>query len=302
MPLIPSIISDAPPPTPPKDWKSKPLPMPSDPGVSVTNSEDRDRQPASDTNPSQFVSRRRALSRSELAYISDGYGNDVEEAVINPDGSESLDKWRGRSQFAQPRPTPRFLSPEEKARIRLELHKQKEIEDQAARREETKRQLRLQKRKEEMLRQEQIEDDQRLARIEEEKQRALSERARRELQVQLEEESKLREIELRRQQEKQRRAEQARRIEAERLEAEKRAAEVVKRREEQRRLSEENKRIRMKEIQREFSRKSGDSVVLLAGNITVQTSTSISWKRRFFELKGDGLYFYRDSRVRAHFY
>lgn len=92
---------------------------------------------------------------------------------------------------------------------------------------------------------------------------------------------------------------QAKRLEEERQESERRAAEAARKREEQRRASDVMRKQRMKEIQAKFAKagRFGSDAVLLSGVVTVQTSVSNSWKRRFFELKSDALLFYRDSQV-----
>lgn len=243
-------------------------------------------------------SRVRAGSRSELAYNSDGVDENSDEAFINPTTSVSSKARQGRSQTLQHRPLPpRVLSPSDRARIRLEAQRKRETEEAEAQREEAERQARLKAEKEEMLRLAVVEEDQRLARIEEEKRRALAERARREMQTRLEEERRFMEAEIRREQERERRLEQARRLEEERIASERRAAEAAQRHEEEKRLMQEKRRQRMKEIQQKFAGKSDVDPVLLSGSITIQTSTSISWKRRFFELTSNELLFYRDSRV-----
>ena len=102
-------------------------------------------------------------------------------------------------------------------------------------------------------------------------------------------------MELRRQKERERRRRETQELEAKMKEMELRAAEAAKKKAEQRRMTEASKKQRMKTIQDKYARANG---VLLAGSVTVQTSMSISWKRRYFELSRNALAFYRDSQVR----
>lgn len=280
--IINAIEDEKPPPTPPKDFSNKPLPLKSASHfVMRTKSDGMWNQPSRD----------RAQSRSELPYASDEGSDEV--AVI---GSYSA---RGRSDFSQQRLPPRVLSPEDRARLRVEEHKKREAERLRAEKDEAEHRARLKREREEMIRIERMEEDMRLARIEEEKRLALAERERRAYEERLEEEHRYREIEARRQRERERRAEQSRQLELERLTAERRAAEAKKRMEEQKRRSEERRRERMKEIQEMINLRKGPDPVLLQGNVTVQSSNSISWKRRFFELTGSKLLLYRDARVSA---
>lgn len=272
--IINAIEDERPPPTPPKDWSRKPASH-----FVLRTKNDAIRNHAS---------RGRVHSRSELPYASDE-GED--EVVI---GSYSS---RGRIDFSQKRSPPRVLSPEERARQRLEEHRKREAERLLAEEEEAERQARLKREKEEMMRIERMEEDRRLARIEEEKRIALAERERREYEEEMGEKRRLMEIEARRQRERERRIEQSRQLEFERQEAERRAAEAKRKIDEQKRLSEERRRERMKEIQEMINMRKGTDPVLLSGNVTVQSSTSISWKRRFFELTGSKLVLYRDARV-----
>ncbi|EJD07434.1 uncharacterized protein FOMMEDRAFT_16102 [Fomitiporia mediterranea MF3/22] len=270
LPRIPSEFDEDPPATPPKD-------------ISQGRSASAFVKSAS-TGSTFDTSHQRVTS-----FMSDG-----DEVVISPGSLNN----RGSNGFSLPRSPPRVVSPSERARLRLEAQKKREAEELQAQREEAERQERLKRQKEETLRQAQEEEERRRARLEEEKQRALAERARREREAQLEEEHRLQELETRKRQEKERRMLQAKRLDEERQEAERRAAEAAKRREEQRRASDVMRKQRMKEIQAKFAQagRLGSAPALLSGAVTVQTSVSNSWKRRFFELKSDSLIFYRDSQ------
>ncbi|KAI5121878.1 hypothetical protein M0805_001084 [Coniferiporia weirii] len=224
-----------------------------------------------------------------------GYMSDESEIATGPGAR------RSHTEFAHQRGPPRVVSPAEKTKLRLEAQKQRMEEEQAAQQEEAERQARLKRQKEESLKQAQEEEDRRLAKLEEEKRRALLERARKEREERLEEDRRLRQMELRKQQEKERRLEQTRRLEEERQEIERRVAEAARKREEERRQTELRRRLRIREIQEKFKHVAHSEAdpVLLTGAVTMQTSMSISWKRRFFELTRNRLTFYRDSLDRA---
>lgn len=268
LPHIPSDTEDGPPPTPPK--------------------ESREESPMSAFVKSASTGSTFGTTRQRVgSYMSDG-----DEVVISPG---SLGERRSYMSFMSSRAPPRVVSPTEKAKHRLEAQKRREAEELQVQREEAERQARLKREKEEALRQAEAEEERRRARLEEEKRQALAERARREREAQLEEEHRLQELETRKRQEKERRILQAKRLEEERQEAERRATEVAKKREEQRRVSDVTRKKRMKEIQKQFTE--AGQPLLLTGYVTMQTSVSNTWKRRFFELKKGTLVFYRDSQV-----
>lgn len=235
-----------------------------------------------------------------VAYSSPpAFGHIQRKEVPNEIGYSRIE--RPYSPPRVPRSPPRPLSPEERAKLRLELQQRRKEEERVAREEEARRQAELKRQKEEELRLEREEEEHRLARIEEEKRHALAERARREREMLLEEEQKEREAELKKEQDRARRFEQTRRFEEERQELERRSAEIARKKDEQRRLDQSRRKQRMREIQEEFSRNRLDgppNTILLTGTVTIQTSLSLAWKRRFFELTESSVLFYRDSVVR----
>ena len=90
-----------------------------------------------------------------------------------------------------------------------------------------------------------------------------------------------------------------RKVKEEKLENERRAAEAARRREEQRRASDAVRQKRMSEIQARYASFGvmNANAVMHSGSVSVQTSAAMSWKRRYFELTGAAISFYRDSRV-----
>jgi len=194
---------------------------------------------------------------------------------------------------------PRLLSPEDKARLRLEHQRQREAEEKQAIQEEAERQARLKETKMQMMRQAEEEEQRRLETMEEEKRHALQERSRREAERLEEERRKARMMEIKKQEARERKLEQARLLEEERKQAELRAEEAARKKEEDRRVLEANKKAKMKEIQEKFSNKAGTDPVLLTGSVTVQTSMSLEWRRRFYELTDSAMRFFRDARDRT---
>lgn len=237
---------------------------------------------------SRSVSATPDMARSRITTF---FGDKADKVVIQPG--------RSSSSGICPSTTRRVVSPEAKARERIEAQKKRAEEEARLLREEEQRQLRLRRQKEEMLRQAEKEEELRRFKLEEEKRHALAERARKEREAQMEEEHRQQEIETRRRQERERRLLRAKRLEEERLENERRAAEAAERREEQRRASDRVKQQRMSEIQSRYASFGfgKTSAVIHSGNVSVQTSGSISWKRRYFELSGTSFSFYRDSQV-----
>ena len=125
----------------------------------------------------------------------------------------------------------------------------------------------------------------------------MAEKAKRERDLQREEERKAREMEERRLKEKERRTALARKLEEDRERNERRIQEAARRKEEERKLAETKRRARMKEIQAKYADQIGLRPIMLEGSITVQTSSCISWRRRYFELTAHSMLFFRDSQV-----
>ncbi|KLO13253.1 hypothetical protein SCHPADRAFT_940502 [Schizopora paradoxa] len=244
-------------------------------------------------------------SRSNLAYLSDrieekDYGHS-QLSPVSLVSSDGVVRRRSDPKHANLPPTPpvRMLTPEEKAHLRMEAQKRREEEERRSLEEEEAWQARIKREKAKIIRQAEAEESRRLLRIAEEKRLAAAEKARREAEAQEEEERRLNEMERRKQAAKERQLENSRRIEEELRQAARRADELAKKQDEERRRSEENRRIKLKDIQEKFKEKSVTGSVLISGNVTIQTSMSVSWKRRFFEFSGDALLFYRDAHDRT---
>ncbi len=287
--LFRNLGGDLPPPTPPKDSKFL-LNL----STAIPNKHHPYYRPASDESGG---------SRSDLAYLSDRINEKGEDerrfspvSLVSSDGAV---RRRSDPKHANLPPTPpvRMLTPEEKAQLRMEAQRRREQEERRSLDEEEAWQARIKREKAKIFRQADMEESRRLLRIAEEKRLAAAEKARREVEAQEEEERRVRDLELRKQAAIERRAENAHRVEEELRQAARRAEELAKKQEEERRRSEENRRVKLKDIQEKFKAKSASDTVLISGNVTIQTSMSVSWKRRFFEFSGDALLFYRDSQV-----
>jgi len=289
--LYRNLGSDLPPPTPPKDSKfllnlSRAIPNKHHPYY----------RPASDESGG---------SRSDLAYLSDRINERGEDdrrfspvSLVSSDGAV---RRRSDPKHANLPPTPpvRMLTPEEKAQLRMEAQRRREQEERRSLEEEEAWQARIKREKAKIFRQADMEESRRLLRIAEEKRLAAAEKARREVEAQEEEERRVQDLELRKQAAMERRVENAHRVGEELRQAAHRAEELAKKQEEERRRSEVNRRAKLKDIQEKFKAKSASDTVLISGNVTIQTSMSVSWKRRFFEFSGDALLFYRDSQDRT---
>lgn len=280
--------NDMPPPTPPKDKDEAT-------SLSFTRSISR-------AHPNETFSTKRAYSASqtELSYLSDGVDEETDRAVIRPGGrSVQASVNRYSTDSARAKSVPRPLSPEERQRMRMLARKQREEDELQAAHEESARMDRVRREKEKMLQDQEREERERLDRIRRDKEHALAEKARREEEHQREEARKAREMEEKRVREKERRTELARQLEEDRERSERRIQEAAWRKEEERQAAEVRRKTKIKDIQSRYADRIGSRPVLLEGSVTVQTSSSISWRRRYFELTASAMHFYRDSQVRA---
>lgn len=280
--------NDLPPPTPPKDKVDvSPLSI----------SKNTNRQYSHDS----FATKRAfSASHTDLPYLADDPNDSMNSPTVRPSArTSSKTVYRGSGDSTRAKSMPRPLSPEERQRMRMLARKKREEDELQAAQEESARMERIRHQKEQMQRDQEREERERLERIRQEKEHALAEKARREREHQQEEERKAREMEEKRQKEKERRALLARKLEEDRERNERRIQENLRKREEERKMSEAKRKAKMKEIQSRFADRFGTRPVLLEGSVTVQTSASISWKRRYFELTANAVQFYRDSQVCA---
>ena len=186
--------------------------------------------------------------------------------------------------------------PEERARQRRDLQLQKEKEEQALVKEEAERQRRLKMEKEMVLQQEKEEEAQRLAEIEQKISRIRLERRRLEQAEKEEEEQQRRKIEDRKQRDRKRRMEEHQRAEewrkhkAEIMEAAAREAAEIQQRDEAKRKY----KIQLAEAEVKQTKEEKD----LTGWITMQSRDEVIWKRRYFKFVATTMLLYRSAEVK----
>ena len=186
--------------------------------------------------------------------------------------------------------------PEERARQRRDLQLQKEREEQALVKEEAERQRRLKLEKEMILQQEKEEEAQRLAEVEQEISRIRLERRRLERLKKEEEEHHRQKLEDRkhhdrkRRMEKNQQAEEWRRQKVEKMEAAAREAAEIRRREEAKRRY----KIQLAEVEVKQAKGEKD----LTGWITMQSRDEVLWKRRYYKFVATTMLLYRSAEVK----
>ena len=278
--------SSFPPQTPPKDSKNVTIhPM------LVTCSDIRPPR----TN--KILQRQRSRSMSDFASSANFHAPDSQAIIVAPENRHSQDgaqlpplplpgKWARKD--ANP-------DPKERARRRRDLKLQKEREEQALMKEEAERQRRLKLEKEMVLRQEKEEEARRLAEVEQELSRIRLERRRREQSEKEEEERQQRELEDRKQRDKKRRmeqhqqAEEWRRQQAQKVEAAAREAAEIQKREEGKRRD----KIQLAEAIVKQTKGERD----LTGWITMQSRDTVLWRRRYFKFVGTTILLHWSAKV-----
>ncbi|RDB20919.1 hypothetical protein Hypma_011949 [Hypsizygus marmoreus] len=249
--------------------------------------------------PHPHFQRSRTGSFSEFAVISHDHAHDDEEYV-------DLGRGRGRTQPAPVQTlsmslplkgkwAPEVVDMAERLRRRHEALKRQAEEEAAAIEEEKARKAEMRARKAALAREDAEEEARKRREREEEMRRVAIEKRRLERLEKEEEERKRLEIEERRRIDRERRMEEHRRLEAWRREQERTKKEAERKAEEARRREEVE---RTKKIQlAEAKVKKNHSVDgLVSGWVTMQTSDSLFWKRRFYKFIGSTVYFYRSPK------
>ena len=173
-----------------------------------------------------------------------------------------------------------------------------EAEERAVQREEAVRQARIKAQRAAEAKQAEEEELARRAQLERDLARKAAARAAQEEAEREEEERRVREREERRRRSAERRAEETRRIEEWMREEERRREEFARAEQEVKRIGNERResaRVAAAKRRRE-SRLDGDSV-LLSGWVTVQSSESVAWRRRYFQLSDALLRLYHRQTV-----
>jgi hypothetical protein len=188
-----------------------------------------------------------------------------------------------------------LADPVERACLRRELQLQKEREEQELVKEEAERQRRLKLEKEKILRKEKEEEARRLAEVEEEISRIRLERRRREQLEKEEEEEQRRGLEDRKHRDRKRRLEEHQRLEewrkqqAQKLGAATQQAAEIQRREEAKRRD----KIQLAEALVKQTKGERE----LTGWTTMQNRDEISWRRRHFKFVENTMLLYRSAEV-----
>ena len=186
-----------------------------------------------------------------------------------------------------------------RAQRRRELQLQKEKDEREALEAEARRQERIKRKKEEILRQEIEDEKKRKAETEEEIRRITAERKRKEQFEREEEERKTRELEERKRLARDRRLEEHRRLEHWRIEQSKKEQEAARQLQMARRQEEAERKNKIQLAEAKVKKPKGESD--LTGWVTVLGSDSLSWKRRFYKFTVNSVSFYRDSSVGSFF-
>ncbi|KAF8661368.1 hypothetical protein AX16_001462 [Volvariella volvacea WC 439] len=281
---------DAPPLPPPKDFKlaqhnnTAPWNVPK--LAQRQYSTDMVTQPVYDQVPTH--AHQRSLSPDGLQQLENSLPRPTKPRTLSPMPSFPLrDKWLAEHGIAK--------DPAERARLRMEAQRKREMEERQALEEEERRQIEKRRMKEEQEKQERLEEEMRKIKLEEEFKRIAADRRRKEQQEKEEEERKKREFEEKKRLEKQRRLEEHKKLEEWRA-AQNRLAEAAARRaEEERKREDALKRSKIMQIEKRIKRNT-KSEFLLTGWVTMQTTNSLVWKRRFYRLAGDTFYFYRSPK------
>lgn len=274
---LPILQEQAPPPTPPKDRR---------PTIATTT-------PTKALPPLQ-PNRRNSLGGFAIVPNHLSSDDDEDMVVVSPQPSNFVPsyvsvplppKWHAESLIV--------ADPEERIRRRQLAQQQREKAEQEAIEEEAERQRQLKLKKNAQLQREMEEEAERRASIEQEIKRAAAERRRKEEEERLLEEEKKREREARKLEEKARRTEEHQRLQAWRKE-QSAAAELAARHEaeaQQQESLDRKKRIQTAKAQA----KQGN--IDETGWVTLQTSESLVWRRRFFKFIGGKAFFYRSAKV-----
>jgi MAP7 domain-containing protein 1 len=284
--------SSLPPQTPPKDCENVTIhPM------LVTRS---DMRPPS---AEKILQRQRSRSMSDLPSVI-FHAPDSQAIIVAPENHHSHhlqdsvqlppfplpDKWARKGVI---------LDPEERARQRRNLQLQKEREDRALVKEEAERQRRMKLEKEMVLQQEEEEEVRRLAEVKQELSRIKLERRRREQLEKEEEERQRRELEERKQCDRKRRmeehqrAEEWRRQQAQKVEAAAREAAEIQRREEGKR------RVKIQLAEAVVKQTKGERDLM--GWATIQSRDTALWRRRYFKFVGNTMLLYQSAQVKWWF-
>lgn len=187
--------------------------------------------------------------------------------------------------FLSQRGPPNFGDPRTRSEQREAARRAAEEEERAVRREEALRQARIKAQREAEARQAEEEERERRAQLEHDLALKAAVRAAREEADRAEEERRVQEREERRRRSAEKRAEETRRMEDWMREEERKREEVARAEEElKRRGAERREAARAAAAKRRRENRLDSDSLLLSGWVTVQTSESVAWRRRYFQL------------------
>ncbi|KAH9479616.1 hypothetical protein JR316_0008211 [Psilocybe cubensis] len=271
--------ADMPPPTPPKDNAVYYAPP-----VGESRSSPPPASPFASNRAAATYHRPRSLSEHATVSHSKGSTNvvvEVEPYAVPLKGKWSLDGGRPND-------------PSERARKRRELQLQREKEDKEAQQQEEMRLERIRREKEEMERQVIEYEARRRLEIERELRRVTTERKRKEQMEKEEEERRRQELEERRRQDREKRMEEHRRLERWRKEQARQTEFAARRAEEAKQREELERKKRIQKAEAKFKSVSMESEQ--AGWVTIQSKDGLSWKRRYYKFVKGSIFLYRSSK------
>ncbi|KAJ7155567.1 hypothetical protein C8R43DRAFT_1000438 [Mycena crocata] len=187
------------------------------------------------------------------------------------------------------------VDPAERARRRVELQRQRELEEEQAVEEEAQRQVQLKLQKQALLKQQEEEEEERRVSLEQELKRVTAQRRQRDQLERAEEERKKQELEQKKRADRERRMEEHRRLEEWRKEQAAQAEEAT-RRAEQARKQEEAERKKKIQLAGAKVKSARADVELVTGWVTMQAGDSLVWRRRYFKFVGSTVFFYRSLK------
>ncbi|KAG7093855.1 hypothetical protein E1B28_007493 [Marasmius oreades] len=282
-----------PPPPPPKDKESYTFQPRSRIG-SATGTPPVDAQYIPHRIPPP-IPRRTSLSdlMSEFAVVSHDDAMARPPSIHNPHQNARVftmpleRKWIPEATF--------IPDPNERARRRQLAQEQHEREQRAAIEAEEERQRRLKREKEQLLEQERQEEERRRASLDEELRRARAERRLKEEREKEEDLKKEQEIAARKQADRERRLEEHRKLEKWRQEQAQLAVESEIRQLEARK---HEKIRRTSNIQRMVDQVKREVKLglPLGGWVTLQSNENVAWRRRYFKLIDNTMFFYRNDK------
>lgn len=188
-------------------------------------------------------------------------------------------------------------TPEEAELRRREAQRRKEEEEREALREEAQRQARLKREKERALQQYAEDEAARKAALDAELRRAAEDRRRREAAERESEALGKMLVEERKREDRERRRQEAERMQQRRKEIEERNRAPQKEREAWRERTTRERHERAGILAGRAFKTERGLTVLLTGWVTVQSEDCLSWKRRYFQLREDGLVLFKDAEV-----